>query len=394
MAITIKIAQSAKEIDDIFKLRYQVYVVEDGKFGEEKSKRIFDRYDALQGVANIIAYEEGVAVGTIRVVKDTGCGLPTDEVFDFSEYKKSIKTNNTLFVCAGMLAISSSWRNRRDVIAALFKMATGVCKAWGVTHAFANANHEVISVYERVGFEPVDEKIWVEEVKNYVIPMASPFSRPCEWAFGELVENNLDDFWLEHFSNKFVRVLLSVNEVLFNQGDEADAVYIVDNGWVNIVKHDDSGQELNLAALSKGALFGELALIDNHDRSASAVAMTNAEIIKLGKDDFLSNLKNSVDGVEKLLQVFADRLRATDELALVMAYAPQTARVKYALDKLKSTAKPRASDEKVLIAKCGPQEIARVAGVREFEVRRILEMEKQQKKLDYSEKRIRFYRTA
>ncbi len=395
MSTLIKVAATAKEIDAVFKLRHQVYVVEDQKFGGEifPDERIIDRFDAMPFVANIIAVENDVPIGTLRLAKNGDIGLPIDKYFDFSEYNNSLleKDKEVLLASAGMLAITYKGRNKRNVIMALFKMATGICMEWGITHVVATANHETVSVYEHLGFESIGDKVWIDEIANYIVPMAAPLSKPIEWAFGGLVDNRLDAFWLDYFSGRFERILLSSGEALFRQGDEADSVYIVDDGWISISIVDEDGQELNLAQLSKGALFGELALIDDSPRSANAVAVSGADVIRLSKSDFLGTLSGSEAGTERLLKVFANRIRSADELAMVMAYAPQTGRVRFALDKLREAAVPHRKLPGVLVSKTSPLHLAQTAGVREYEVRRILALEKKNGCLDYSERWIHFF---
>jgi len=76
---------------------------------------------------------------------------------------------------------------------------------------------------------------------------------------------------------------------------------------------------------------------------------------------------------------------------MVMAYSAQTTRrVKFALDKLKRNASPHKKVSDVLVSKTSPLHVAQTAGVRESEVRRILELEKQSGSLDYSERWIHF----
>lgn len=395
MSTRLKIAQLAREVDDVLCLRHQVYVVEDGKFGGEPlpGGRIIDRFDAMPFVANIVAYHAGVPIGTIRIVKQTDAGLPAEEFLDFSRYKSTIEASfeRPIFASAGMLAITHEGRKRRDVIMALFKMATGVCMSWGVTHVVANANHETTSVYEHLGFERLAEKSWEPSINNYIVPMACSLDEPISWAFSGLMDHQLDTFWLDNFSGEFERILLSPNEVLFHQGDDADAVYIVDDGWISIVKTDLEGQELNLARLSKGALFGELAMIDESTRSATASSATYTDVIRINKVDFQRAIRKDSDSADQLLKIFAKRLRSTDELAMVMAYAPQTGRVKFALNKLRESAVPHRKKENVLVVKGGAEEVAKVAGVREYEVRRVLEMEKQGGTLVYSDRWIHFF---
>jgi len=85
-------------------------------------------------------------------------------------------------------------------------------------------------------------------------------------------------------------------------------------------------------------------------------------------------------------------IRATDELAMIMTFAPQTGRVLFALNQLWNSALPDRKNPSVKVAKIGIQQIAKSAQVREDEVRRVLEIEKVKGNLDYGGRSIRFLR--
>lgn len=396
MSVRLKVARSAEELNEVFWLRHEVYVVEDGKFGGRPlpGSRIADRFDALPMVANVIAYDGNEPAGTLRLNLDTGGGLPSEEIYDFSAHRQQLLDQSPGFDCvlgsASMLAIRRHWRGRRDVIKAMFKMATGIGHSWGATHGIATVNRDTVSIYERLGFEPLGDAVWVDAIGNYIVPMGGKFEAAYQWAFGELINANFDRFWLDAFSGHFERRLLSPGERLFTEGDNAEHAYIVDEGWIQVLRKDPDGNELTLATLSHGALFGELALIDDRPRSATVVAGSHVELIQLSRQTFLESVRSNPEQVEKLLRVFADRLRITDQLAMVMAYAPETGRIRYALEQLKTSAVPDRKSKGVLIAKFGPESLARAAGVNEHQVRCVLELEKQAGHLDYGGNQIRF----
>lgn len=399
MAIHLKIARTAKELNDVFNLRYQSYVIEDKKFGgySFQSEHIYDRYDVVPEVANIVAYDEGVPVGTVRANLKSEIGLPSEELFDFSDYFEKLeidakKNDKEIKIASGsMFAILKDWQGRRNVTFALLKLVVGVYKNWGVTHVIATANHETASIYKHLGFEELADSIWIEKIENSIVPMAAPFEKMHQWAFGKLMRTSLNEFWLTHFSQHFERILLAPNEVLFKEGDKADYAYIVDEGWIAISREDRDGTELNLAILSRGELFGELALLDEEPRSGTARAENHTELIRFSRNEFFTSIENQQDIVKQLLNLFSQRIRRTDQLAMVMAFAPQDGRVDYALNSLRRSAidDPKRPNTKVL--KLGPLEIAKTAGVGEFEVREILEKEKLHGRIDYGNKIIRFF---
>jgi CRP/FNR family transcriptional regulator, cyclic AMP receptor protein len=106
-------------------------------------------------------------------------------------------------------------------------------------------------------------------------------------------------------------------EVIFKEGDAGDAFYAVLEGKVRITKEIEGAGEEALTILDKGSYFGEMALIDEFPRSASAVAHTDCRVLMMDKADFSQLLSRNKDLAYKLLwvfcQVLSQRLRDTNE---------------------------------------------------------------------------------
>lgn len=114
------------------------------------------------------------------------------------------------------------------------------------------------------------------------------------------------------------------NHVIFNHGDEADAVYILASGRVKVFKINDLGREAILAVLDSGDFFGEMSLFDNLPRSASVQSLEACSLIALPKQAFLDLLRDNVESAMVVIKALISRLRAADEkieeLALVDVY--------------------------------------------------------------------------
>ena len=147
-----------------------------------------------------------------------------------------------------------------------------------------------------------------------------------------------------------------------------------------------------LANLSKGALFGEVAIFNGESRDATATALMNTELIVIERSHMLDIIRQNPDKLDQLLGHFARRIRETDNLAMVLAFAPQTGRVEVALSRLWDSAIPDRKKPKTRVAKVGPQQLAKTAQVRETEVRRVLEMKKAKGCLNYGDNVVRFLR--
>ena len=111
-------------------------------------------------------------------------------------------------------------------------------------------------------------------------------------------------------------VSFKAGELIFRQGEEGRAAFVIQSGAVEIFLQADR-EAIVLARFQSGELFGELALIDGSPRSAGARAMTNCEILCLDKSefDFLRSQHQPV--AFHLLRQFSDelcaRIRDTNE---------------------------------------------------------------------------------
>jgi CRP/FNR family transcriptional regulator, cyclic AMP receptor protein len=89
-------------------------------------------------------------------------------------------------------------------------------------------------------------------------------------------------------------------EVIFHQGDAGDSLHIIASGSVKIVLPSAEGDEAIIATLRPPDFFGELALLDNQPRSATATAVEPTETLALSRTVFLE-LLNAHDALRDAL---------------------------------------------------------------------------------------------
>lgn len=101
--------------------------------------------------------------------------------------------------------------------------------------------------------------------------------------------------------------------MILAQGDPGDALYLIAAGQVKVVLIHEDGREVILSVLGEGAFFGEMALLDQEPRSAHVVAMTDASLLQLRREDFQARLRHGPDVAIALLRELSRRLRRADE---------------------------------------------------------------------------------
>ena len=134
-----------------------------------------------------------------------------------------------------------------------------------------------------------------------------------------LLIEKIESFTKQIEEEKNREIFLKPGEVLFSEGDPADAVYIIQNGALDIMKK--RGTELiTFKTISNGELVGELALIDHTARSATVIASTEAHLVKLDVGDIEGYLNNQPYWVKLFFRTLAKRLREANKKILDNSY--------------------------------------------------------------------------
>ncbi|HEY6217751.1 MAG TPA: DUF1003 domain-containing protein [Pyrinomonadaceae bacterium] len=109
-------------------------------------------------------------------------------------------------------------------------------------------------------------------------------------------------------------VKLNATETLFHAGEPGDALFVVRSGSIELFIKDTAGQKIVLTVAEQGDLFGELSLLDSGPRTATAVALTETELLVLDRDDLLLLFQKRPDAALHMLAAMSAMTRKADEL--------------------------------------------------------------------------------
>jgi CRP/FNR family cyclic AMP-dependent transcriptional regulator len=118
---------------------------------------------------------------------------------------------------------------------------------------------------------------------------------------------------------------LQAGEVLFNEGDRGEIMYLIREGKIKITK-GKGDEEKTLAVLKEGDFFGEMAIIDGSPRSAGAVAVTPVSLLVIDKESFKEKLREN-PLIEYVLETLTRRLRTADEQIRLLTIKSEERRV-------------------------------------------------------------------
>ena len=122
-------------------------------------------------------------------------------------------------------------------------------------------------------------------------------------------------------------VNLNKGQVLFNEGERGERLYIITDGKMKLGHTSSDGRESLLAVLGPGELLGELSLFDPGPRTATATALTETSLMGLGHNALRPWLTGRPEVAEALLQALALRLRRTSDLMADLVFSDVPGRV-------------------------------------------------------------------
>ena len=108
-------------------------------------------------------------------------------------------------------------------------------------------------------------------------------------------------------------VELSAGKHVFREGDLGTEMFIIHAGQVEILKTVE-GVETQLAILERGDFFGEMSLLEELPRAATARALTDVKLLQINGSTFDQMLRSNPEIAVRMMRKLSRRLRQTDEL--------------------------------------------------------------------------------
>lgn len=156
-------------------------------------------------------------------------------------------------------------------------------------------------------------------------------------------------------------------QFIFFQGDRGDAAYLVYQGAIAIQFSTPDGRELVINEMHPGECFGELALLLEEPRSASALAREDSQVVWIPRDEFLAQVDAEPILMRTLLQTIASRLVNSGERESALAFLHAPVRIAQFL--IQRAAEERDQDDLVPLSQ---EEVAQYIGVTRQTVAKIL----------------------
>ena len=107
---------------------------------------------------------------------------------------------------------------------------------------------------------------------------------------------------------------IPAGQMIFDEGDVGTEMYVVQSGTVEVFKKTRKEGDRVLATLEKGDFFGEMSILEDVPRTASARAKTDCELVKINQTTFDEMLRQNGEIAVRMLRKLSRRLRETTKL--------------------------------------------------------------------------------
>ena len=172
-----------------------------------------------------------------------------------------------------------------------------------------------------------------------------------------------DDELLHRFARTFPK-----GTVLFREGEPGKEMYVVQSGRVNVSKKVGDVEKI-LASLGAGEFFGEMSILNNRPRSATATCAEAAKLLVVDAKTFEAMIRGNAEIATRMIKKLADRLAEANAQIETLLFADASTRVVHFLATAAEKAPKGAAGHEVPVL---PKELPGRAGVRPEQAEEVL----------------------
>jgi CRP/FNR family cyclic AMP-dependent transcriptional regulator len=147
---------------------------------------------------------------------------------------------------------------------------------------------------------------------------------------------------------------------IFTKGESGQSMFAVCSGSVKISVPSLEGKDAVFNFINEGGIFGEIALLDGHPRTADAIAAANCQLMMIDRRDFLPLLHSYPELAVKVIDVLCRRLRHTSEQVEDIVFLDLPGRLAKTLLRLVSDREQTSASKRIAITQ---KEIGHIIGM-------------------------------
>jgi CRP/FNR family transcriptional regulator len=154
----------------------------------------------------------------------------------------------------------------------------------------------------------------------------------------------------------------AAGETVFREGDHSNTCYLVRSGHARAIREHADGRQLALATFGPGDIFGELAMFDDEERSATVAAIDDLETLAILGPDMRRLMLERPELAVALAVALSRRLRATNERLASQSFQTVQSRVAGVLSRLVEQARAEGVEADEVPITTTQADVAMLAG--------------------------------
>ena len=293
--LKIAVAKTPAQIDSLLKLRYRVLVEEEEKYPTHQSGRLVEHFDAFPTTTNLVAIQDDVLIGGMRITLGTQQHVPTGSTNFDSLIPQTVKV-----IGCSMYCIKRDFRSTQVMMGFLL-MASYLGLSHGVSHIIAPTDLKLINRLKQQGFNISGAEVSTLYTDLNISPLLLNIQQDLKDFFAKFAEHNK----IEGFIHAYDCAFYEAGEYIIRKGDRGNCAFILVDGEVE-VQH--SQHEKPADVMRPGAVFGEMSLLSDQRRSANIVAKTKVRVMVLEKAVFLKYLEADPSMAVAMLKSMSNRM--------------------------------------------------------------------------------------
>ena len=99
-----------------------------------------------------------------------------------------------------------------------------------------------------------------------------------------------------------------LGDILMEEGQESDKIYVIEKGYVNVTKKDPMGNDVLIGTAGPGSIIGEMGVFMGIERTATVRAVSDLKTVSFGKDEFLEVVSSVPEVSAYIISVLTKRL--------------------------------------------------------------------------------------
>lgn len=176
-------------------------------------------------------------------------------------------------------------------------------------------------------------------------------------------------------------------EIIFCEYEPGDDFFLIQSGHVKIIKIV-SDKEKTLDVLVAGDIFGEMAILEQQPRSATAIAQDEVKVLNFNRQNFELLLKTNPEIAIKLLKMFARRIYEAKRQLRVLTFPEPETRVADVLILLAEKQGLLSEEASKLVITASTEDLLSLTGLNETDLNKILQSLSVQHKIEISGNKI------